>query len=119
GAATTRRSYPFKSPPIRPMNGSAMRPPSTESIPHPPILCTHLPSESPRTATHPRPRTIVQLTSDTHHLLCGIQVALSPIAYEMLVVTNIPPSAMTMIDSNHKFHATMKPANSLKPSLAH
>ena len=85
----------------------------------PPTLCTHLPNESPRTAIHPRPAIIAQLTSETHHLLCGIQAALSPIAYEMFVVTNIPPSAITMMDSNHKFHATMKPANSLNASLAH
>jgi len=37
----------------------------------------------------------------------------------MFVVTNIPPSAITMIESSHKFHATIKPANSLKASLAH
>ena len=30
------------------------------------------------------------------------------------MVTNIPPSAMTVIESNQRFHATMKPANSLK-----
>ena len=85
----------------------------------PPILCTHLPSERPRTAIHPRPATIAKLTSETHHLLRSIQAALSPIAYEMFVVTNMPPSAITMIESNHKFHATMKPANSLNASLAH
>ena len=67
----------------------------------------------------PRPATIAKLTTETHHLLCGIQAALSPIAYEMFVVTNIPPIAITMIESNHKFHATMNPANSLNASLAH
>ena len=38
---------------------------------------------------------------------------------ERLAVTNIPPRAMTVMESSHRFQATMKPTNSLKPSLAH
>src|SRR5262249_26528136 len=101
------------------MNGSAMSTAYTASMVKPPILCTHLPNERPRTAIHPSPAMIALLTTETHHLLCGIQAALLPIAYEMFVVTNIPPIAITMIDSNHKFQATMKPANSLNASLDH
>ena len=54
-----------------------------------------------------------------HHLLSRIQAPLSPSAYEMLVVMNMPLSASTVMESSHWFHATMNPTNSLNPNFAH
>src|SRR5207245_878478 len=104
---------------MRPSSGRQISAPYTRSMASAPMLCSHLPNDKPRTQVQPRPATSAELINDTHHLLFGIQAAPGPIAYEIFVVVNIPPNAITVMESSQRFHATIKPANSLKPSFAH
>src|SRR5207245_9888506 len=104
---------------MRPSSGRQISAPYTRSMASAPMLCSHLPNDKPRTQVQPRPATSAELINDTPHLLFGIHAALGPMAYEIFVVVNIPPIAITVIASSQTFHATLKPAHSLNSSFPH
>src|SRR5262245_53588744 len=119
GSASANGRYETVLPKARLTTGNRIRARNVSDSSTPPALCTHLPTESPRLETATSTATSAQLKAVVNHLLSAIQRAPGPSAYDRLVTTVSPIPDITRMANTHRSQATMKPMNSLKPSLAH
>ena len=93
--------------------------PPIMSIMMPPTLCTHFPIDKPTVDTTTSMPSSTVVASATNQVLVVIHAARGPSAYERYVALWSPISDVFTITYSHKFHASMKPTVSLKPSFAH
>src|SRR5262245_58493223 len=119
GSANANGRYEEILPKARLTTGSRIRARNVSDSSTPPALCTHFPTPRPRVETATSVPTSAQLKAVTNHLFSAIQRAPGPSAYDRFVTTVSPIPDITRMANTHRFHATMKPMNSLKPSLAH
>ena len=74
--------YAFSVPVSRPSTGSSSSAPKIMIMKTPPVLCTHLPTDSPIVDVTTISDRITADDSATNQLLVVIHAALGPIAYE-------------------------------------
>src|SRR5690242_2316671 len=97
GTAVRNGWYSCRWPVAKPMNGRMSSAAKTISMNTPPMLCTHLPTDSPMIdATTMKVRITAAETPATHEL-DRIQSALGPMAYDRYVVHCSPISDKLMI----------------------
>src|SRR5262245_42325496 len=119
GSASANGRYEEILPKAKLTTGSRIRATKVIDNSTPPALCTHFATPNPRVETATSVPTSAQLKTVMNHLLSAIQRAPGPSAYDRFVTTVSPIPDITRTANTHRSHATMKPMNSLKPSLAH
>src|SRR5262245_43193686 len=99
--------------------GTARSAVNVTSISTPPDLWTHLPTDSPRTASQTSDAKIAALTIAMMALLSTSHDADGPITYARYRVAWMPVPEVFRMANSHRFHATRNPISSLNPSFAH
>ena len=85
----------------------------------PPALCSHLPTDNPIVDNTTISERIAAEDNATNQVLVVIHAAFGPKAYDRYAAHSTPTSDVNTMTYSQRFHASMKPTVSLKPSFAH